>query len=97
MGARAGNEIADQLTKTGSEHLFTGPEPTCDIAIGVAKRAVRDWMYGKHAKQWESMAGLKQAKGLITGPSAARTKDLLKLNRGSTKDGLLDYLQDTFI
>jgi hypothetical protein len=29
----------------------------------------------------ESTTGLKQAKGLISGPSAKRTKDLLKLNR----------------
>jgi hypothetical protein len=32
-------------------------------------------------KHWESTTGLKQAKGLISGPSAKRTKDLLKLNR----------------
>jgi hypothetical protein len=30
---------------------------------------------------WESTTGLKQAKGLISGPSARRTKHLLKLNR----------------
>jgi hypothetical protein len=30
---------------------------------------------------WKSTTGLKQAKGLISGPSAKRTKDLLKLNR----------------
>jgi hypothetical protein len=30
---------------------------------------------------WESTTGLKQAKGLKPGPSARRTKDLLKLNR----------------
>jgi hypothetical protein len=32
-------------------------------------------------KYWESTTGLKQAKGFITGPSARRTMDLLKLNR----------------
>jgi hypothetical protein len=37
----AGNETADLLTRTGSEHPFTGPEPACGISIGVAKRAVR--------------------------------------------------------
>jgi hypothetical protein len=30
---------------------------------------------------WKSTTGFKQAKGLISGPSAKRTKDLLKLNR----------------
>jgi hypothetical protein len=32
-------------------------------------------------KHWQSVTGLKQAKGLILGPPARRTKDLLKLNR----------------
>jgi hypothetical protein len=42
---------------------------------------VRDWRYRYLIKKWESTTGLKQAKGLISGPSARRTKDLLKLNR----------------
>jgi ribonuclease HI len=45
-----GNETADQLAKTGSEHPFTGPEPACGISIGVAKKAVRDWMKRNHKK-----------------------------------------------
>jgi hypothetical protein len=36
--------MADQLARTGSEHLLIEPEPACDITIGVAKKAVRDWM-----------------------------------------------------
>jgi hypothetical protein len=38
-------------------------------------------MNRNHKKQWESTTGLKLSKGLITGPSARKTKDLLKLNR----------------
>jgi hypothetical protein len=34
-----------------------------------------------HKRHWDSTTGLKQAKGFIFGPSAIRTKDLLKLNR----------------
>jgi hypothetical protein len=34
-----------------------------------------------HKRNWEAITGLKQAKGLIPGPSARRTKDLLKLNK----------------
>jgi hypothetical protein len=34
-----------------------------------------------HKKHWEAIIGLKQANGIILGPSARRTKDLLKLNR----------------
>jgi hypothetical protein len=69
-----GNETADQLARTG-------PEPVCGISIGAAKKAVRDWANRNHKKHWESTTGLKQAKGLISGPSANTTKDLLKLNR----------------
>jgi ribonuclease HI len=43
----AGNETADLLARTGSEHPFTGPEPACGISFGVAKRAVKDWMNKK--------------------------------------------------
>jgi hypothetical protein len=77
----AGNETADHLTKLGSKSLLTGPEPACGISVGVAKRAVRDWINRNHKKHWESLTGLKPAKGLIQGPSARRTKELLSLNR----------------
>jgi hypothetical protein len=78
----AGNETAaDLLARTGSEHLFIGPEPACGTSIGVAKRAVRDWTKRNQKKHWDPTTGLKQAKGLISGPSARRTKDVLKLNR----------------
>jgi hypothetical protein len=56
-GGIAGNETAHLLARTG-------PEPACGISIEVAKRAVRDWTNKNHIKQWESITGLKQAKGL---------------------------------
>jgi hypothetical protein len=77
----AGNVTTDLLGRIGSEHPFTGPEPAYGILIGAAKRAVKNWTNRNHTKQWESITELKQAKGLISGPSARRTKDLLKLNR----------------
>jgi hypothetical protein len=73
-----GNETADQLTGTGSEHPFIGPQPDCGISVGVAKKADRDWTNRNHKKYWESVTGLTQAKGLIQGPSTRRMKDLLK-------------------
>jgi ribonuclease HI len=57
-----GNETADQLARTGSEHPFTGPEPVCGISVGVAKKAVRNWMNRNDRKYWESTTGLKKAK-----------------------------------
>jgi hypothetical protein len=43
-----GNDMADQLARTGSENLFIGPEPVWAISIGVAKRAVGDWKNRNH-------------------------------------------------
>jgi hypothetical protein len=76
-----GNETADRLTRTGSEHPFIGPEPVCGISVRVAKKAVRDWTDRNYKKYWGSTTGLKQAKGFLSGPSARRTKDVLRPNR----------------
>jgi hypothetical protein len=72
-----GNEKADQLARTGSEHPFIGPEPACGISIGIAKKAVRDWTKRNHKNYWESVTGLKQAKG--------HTRALCQKNEGSVK------------
>jgi hypothetical protein len=69
----------------GSEQPFTGPEPVSGISFGVAERAVKDWMNRNHNEQWESIMGLKQAKKLISGPSAKRSEDLLKLNKNQLR------------
>jgi hypothetical protein len=65
-----GNETADQLARTGSEHPFLGPEPACGISIGNFKKAVSDWTDRNHKKNWESTTELKQTKGFISEPSA---------------------------
>jgi hypothetical protein len=54
----AGNEMADQLARMGSEHPFTEPGTACCISIGVAKKAVKNWMNRNHKKHWESVTGL---------------------------------------
>jgi hypothetical protein len=69
----------------GSEGPFIGPEPACGISVGIAKRAVRDWTNRDNKKYWEFLTGLKQAKGFLQGPSARRTKELLKLNRNQLR------------
>jgi hypothetical protein len=71
-----GNEMTDQVARTGFQHPFIELEPACCISVGVAKKVVRDWMNRNHRKHLESITGLKEAKGLIIGPSARRMKDL---------------------
>jgi hypothetical protein len=81
----AGNETADQLAKIGSKHPFIGPEPACGNSIGVAKKAIRDWMTMNHKKYCEFLRGLRQATGLIWRPSAKRATELLKLDRNQLR------------
>jgi hypothetical protein len=68
--------MADQSAKQGSERLFIRPEPACGTSMGAAKRVIRYFL-----------SGLKQAKVLIQGPSAKKTRELLNLNRAVTMDG----------
>jgi hypothetical protein len=74
------NEMTDWLARTGSEHPFIGPEPASGISVRVATKVVRDKTNRNRKKYWEFVIGLEQTKGLISGPSARRTRDLLKLN-----------------
>jgi hypothetical protein len=53
--------------------------------MGVAKTAIRYWTTMNHKKYWKSLTGLRQAKGLIRGPSAKRAKALLKLDRNQLR------------
>jgi hypothetical protein len=82
----AGNETVDQLAKLGTECPFIGHEPACCISVGVAKKAVRDWTNTDHKKEWESLAGLKQAKEFIHRPSARGT--MVNRNQSSWVVGL---------
>jgi hypothetical protein len=74
-----GNDIADQLARKGSRHLFIGPEPACGISGRVAERAIRGWVCREHHKYWQSISGQKHAKGFfLVGPSSKRTAEFLK-------------------
>jgi hypothetical protein len=77
--------LSDQLAKLGSECQFTGPEPACGISARIAKKTVWDWTNRGHQIYWESLTGLKQAKGFLQGPSGRRTKEVLKLNRNQLR------------
>jgi ribonuclease HI len=83
-----GNETADQLARTGSEHPFIGPEPACGISIGVDNKAVRNCTNRNHKIKTMGIRNWTQTgKEFILGPSARRTKDLLKLNRDQLAKG----------
>jgi hypothetical protein len=69
-----GNKTADQLAKLGSTQPVTGLDPACGIFMKVTKKAVKDWTNRAHRKHCNSFTGLRQAKALIQGPSANKTR-----------------------
>jgi hypothetical protein len=73
-----GNETAYQLARLGFVCPFIGPEPALGILAGIAKKAVRDRRNRNHKEFWESLTGIKHAKGFLQGPSARR---ITQLNR----------------
>jgi hypothetical protein len=71
-----GNEMSDQLAKQGFECPFIGCEPACGISTEVSEKAVRDSTIRDLRKHSDSLCGLKQAKGLIHGPSVKNRNEL---------------------
>jgi hypothetical protein len=59
--------------------MFMGPESVCGISMGVTKTAIRDWTIRDHRRHWDSLSEPKHGKALIQGPSANKTRELLKL------------------
>jgi hypothetical protein len=80
----AGNELADQLARSGSEHPFTGPEPTYGISIGAAKEAVSNWLNRENIKHWESIIGLT-GKGTYIRTLCQKNKGPVKAEQGPIK------------
>jgi hypothetical protein len=69
------NEIADQLTKRGSQHPFIGPEPTCGTSDRVAGWVIRDWMCREHQDYWQSTPGQRHANSFLSKLSEKRMLD----------------------
>jgi hypothetical protein len=74
-----GNETADHLAKTGSEHPFVGPEQACGISVGVDKKAVRDWTNRNQQKALGICNWTQTGKGTYT-------TALCQKNEGSVKN-----------
>jgi hypothetical protein len=62
-----GNETAEQLAKTGSEHPFTGPEPACGTSNVVAKKAVRNRTKRNNKKPWNPQLDSNRKRHLYQG------------------------------
>lgn len=76
-----GNEEADKLARQGAETQLVGPEPTCGISYGQARRVVGSWLNEKKVTAWTSSDVNRFAKRMILGPSKELTGNIMSLNR----------------
>jgi hypothetical protein len=89
-----GNEMADQLARTGSDHPFIGPEPACGISIGATKKAVRDRINRNHKKKktLEIHNWIQTGKGTYTRALCQKNKGSAEVKQSSIKiDGRTIY------
>ena len=76
-----GNEIADELARTGSSECPIGPEPF----IGVSSTCIYSWIekYAalQHAERWKELNTCKHSKFFVKEPSRKLAEFVLKLDR----------------
>ena len=67
-----GNEIADELARSGSVQRFVGPEPFLGISRQNTRRKMKRWMEKQHlALLRGSSSKQRQAREMISGPNLA--------------------------
>jgi hypothetical protein len=82
-----GNEMADQLARKGSEHSFTGSETACGNSVGVAKKAVRDWMNRNHKKKLGSHNWTQKCEGIYTRALCQKNEGFVETKQRLVKMG----------
>jgi hypothetical protein len=87
-----GNETADKLARTGSEHLLIGPEPAWDISIGLAKKEVRDWTNRNPPKTFRIHNWTQTGKGTYIWVLCQKNEGFVKIKQRPVKmDGRTVY------
>lgn len=76
-----GNELADELARTGSSIPFVGPEPVLGISNDVIRHTVLLIFRRLQHQNWRGASGQRQAKELNRDCPSSRQKELLGLNR----------------
>ncbi len=75
----AGNELADELARSGSSTGLLGPEPALPLYAGWAKSTIKTLGHNEHRFYWNSLPGCRQAKLYLTVPlSEGCLKDFSK-------------------
>ena len=81
-----GNEIADELARSGSSNEPIGPEPM----LGISSAYISSWIDQHddllHAERWKALDRCKHSKLFIKEPSKKLADFILKLNRENCRD-----------
>jgi hypothetical protein len=81
-----GNEIAGNLTRSGSVQRFVGPEPFLGFSRQTIRRKMKRWMEKQHLALWGGPCSTqRQARELISGPNLATGARLLSFNRTESR------------
>ncbi|XP_062713028.1 uncharacterized protein LOC134290062 [Aedes albopictus] len=76
-----GNELADELARTGASHDFIGPEPAILVSKCWVKLRIDTWAATQHKQYWNSLASCRQTKLYCTEPSLGVAKYLTNLSK----------------
>ncbi|XP_062533798.1 uncharacterized protein LOC134202829 [Armigeres subalbatus] len=77
----AGNELADELARTGASQDFFGPEPAIPISKCWVKRLISSWASTQHKQYWSSLDSCRQTKLYIREPSPVVANYLANLSK----------------
>ncbi|XP_062707608.1 uncharacterized protein LOC134288024 [Aedes albopictus] len=77
----AGNELADELARTGASHDFIGPEPAIPVSKCWVKLRIDTWAATQHKQYWNSLESCRQTKLYCTEPSLGVAKYLTNLSK----------------
>lgn len=76
-----GNELADEMARTGSSSLACGPDPQIPIPQSLCVRALKDWVKVKHAERWGEYEGGRHTKSFFPKPNDKWSKELVSMDR----------------
>ena len=81
----AGNELADQQAREGSGSTFIGPQPALPLSLQIIRRKIREKVATRHKTHWKNLTTCRQSRMFCTEPSAARSRDILRLSRKESR------------
>ena len=81
-----GNEIANELARSGSALRLPGPKPPLGVSRRDIQRRLGRWLVTQHWTKWRGLGDTqRQAQELISGPSLGTRAKFLTFNRTQSR------------